>query len=431
MKYIQLILVFVTFSTAISCTKETNKKITNTKDYEAYLVADNSNSLETLTTELNFWKTKLNISPNQYPYNLKIASANARLFKMTGNINELKLAEKNILEANERINYSNAGYLRTLARNYISQHRFKEALILIKKAELNGQNLKETQYMMIDLYLELGNYPKVEEYLSKVKNFKSFDYLIRLSKYNDHIGNLEKAIACLEASLKIAKQNNNSYLMEWNYTNLGDYYGHAGRIKDSYNCYLKALELNANDSYAKKGIAWIVYSYERNPKEALRILENVTKNNVTPDYNLIKAEIADFMGNNLEKQNYISKYIERVSDENYGVMYQKYDVLVYAKEAKKTEKALKIAKQEVLVRATSQSYDLLAWSYFKNGDTKKALEISQKYVIDKTFEPHALLHAAYILKANGKLKDANMLKNQLLNNIYELGPILEKEIRNI
>lgn len=431
MKYFQLILLFVTFSIVTSCNTQKDKKITNTKDYEAYLKSEQKTSLETLKADHNFWEYKLNVNPNQYPYNAKLASANTSIFKLTGNIEALKNAEENLLNANEKTNYSNAGYLRSLARNYISQHRFKEALDLLKKAEINGEKLQQTQLMLVDVYLELGNLPKTEKYLSKVKNFKSFDYLIRVSKYNDHIGNLDKAIAYLEASLEIAKAANNQSLLQWNYTNLADYYGHAGRIKDSYNAYLKSLELNPNDTYAKKGIAWIVYSYERNPKEALRILNTIIRENATPDYHLLKAEILEFMGNFAEKEKQIKQYIAKVNDEDYGAMYHKYNVLLFADDAITKTKALEIAKEEVSDRPTAQSYDLLAWSLYKNGQDQQALEISKKYVINKTFEPEALLHTAYILKANGKVEEANSIKKELLGVVYELGPLAEKQIKNI
>ena len=431
MKYFQLFLLFVTFSIATSCKTSTNKQITNTKDYNEFLISSENTSLENIQKDFNFWKQKLEKTPNQYPYYVKLASANNAIFKLTGEIESLKEAEHNLVLANEKTSYNNAGYLRSLSRNYISQHRFKEALELLKKAEINGQDLQQTQFMLIDVNLELGNLEETEKYLSKVKNFKSFDYLLRISKYNDHIGNLNKAIEYLEASLEIAKSSNNKTLIQWNYTNLSDYYGHAGRIKDSYNSYIKALKLNANDSYAKKGIAWIVYSYERNPQEALRILETVTKENKAPDYHLLKAEILEFMGNLEEKEKEIKKYLVKVSDKNYGVMYHKYDVLLYADDATKSSKALEIAAQEVSERPTAQSYDLLAWSYLKNGQKEKALEISKKHVINKTFEPEALLHTAYILKANGRIEDAIKLKEDLIESIYELGPLTESEIKNI
>ncbi len=431
MKYIQLILVFVTFSIAISCNTKQTKQITDSKEYQAYLFNNENKNLNRAEEELNFWSNKLHSTPNQYPYYSKMASANTQIFKLTGNIDKLKEAEGNLEEANQRTNFNNAGYLRSLARNYISQHRFKEALELLLKAEANGEKLKKTHLMLIDVHLELGNINQVEKYLSEVKNFKDFDYLIRLSKYNDHLGNLDNAIKYLEDALEIVKASNNKDLLQWNYTNLADYYGHAGRIKDSYNAYLKALAINPNNSYAKKGIAWIVYSYERNPKEALRILDAVSKENTSPDYFLLKSEIADFMGNFVEKESLEQKYLNSISNESYGAMYAKYNVLLFADKTDKIEQAIEVAKQEVEERPTTQSYDLLAWSYYKNAQTKKALDVSEKYVIDKTFEPEALLHSAYILKANGKLKEANSLKQELLGAIYELGPLSENDIKNI
>lgn len=431
MKNIQLFFLFVTFAITISCNKQETKQITNANEYQAYLEIDQNKALQIANEELNFWENKLAKTPNQYPYNLKMASANSQIFQLTGDINQLKEAEKNILAANEKTNFNNAGYLRSLAKNYISQHRFKEALEVLTKAEYNGEKLQQTQYILIDVHLELGNLEEVEKYLSKIKNFKDFDYLIRVSKYNDHIGNLEKAIEHLETALEVAKSTNNESLLQWNYTNLADYYGHAGRIKDSYKGYLKALAINPNNSYAKKGIAWIVYSYERNPKEALRILETVTKENASPDYHLLKAEISAFMGDFAEKEMQTKMYLSKVSNEKYGAMYAKYNVLLFADEPTNSLKALEIAKTEVEARPTAQSYDLLAWSYYKNGNIAEAIQISKNHVIGKTFEPHALLHTAYILKANGNQQEAQKLKTELLGAIYELGPNSEQEIKNI
>jgi tetratricopeptide (TPR) repeat protein len=302
---------------------------------------------------------------------------------------------------------------------------------VLTKAEYIGEKLQQTHLMLIDVHLELGNIKKVEKYLSKVKNFKDFDYLIRLSKYNDHIGNLDNAIKYLEDALVIAKSTKNEKLIQWNYTNLADYYGHAERIEDSYNAFLKALAISPNNSYAKKGIAWIVYSYERNPKEALRILETVTKENAAPDYHLLKSEIADFMGDVLESEKQKNKYLFKVKNRNYGAMYAKYNVLLFADDNTKKIKALEIAKTEVKARPTAQSYDLLAWAYYKNGNSEKAIKIVKEFVIGKTYEPEALLHTAHILKANGNQKEAQEIKKDLLGAIYELGPNSEEEIKSI
>lgn len=431
MKNIQLFFLFVTFSFLISCNKNETKQITNSKEYQAYLQTDENLNLQTAKATYNFWNQKLQSNPNQYPYYSKLANANSQIFQLTGDIYQLKEAEKNLVAANKKTNYNSAGYVRSLAKNYISQHRFKEALALLKKAEILGENLQQTNYMLVDVHLELGNLSQVEYYLSKVKNNSDFDYLIRLSKYNDHIGNLDNAISYLEKALKIAEASKNKDLMQWNYTNLADYYGHAGRIEDSYNSYLKALAINPNNSYAKKGIAWIVYSYERNPTEALRILETVINEKATPETHLLKAEILAFMGKHQEKENQIKIYLSKVADKNYGAMYAKYNVLLFADDKTTVLKALEIANEEVKARPTAQSYDLLAWAYYKKGDVKKAIEITERHVIGKTFEPEALLHAAHILKANGKKSEANEILKDLLNSSFELGPLTENELKNI
>ena len=151
-----IILLLLTVLLTSSC-KDTQNKITQTSDYDIYLSNPENTSLKKIEADYNFWKTKLKNTPNQYPYLAKIASAESKLFAATGNIDYLKKAEENLVKLNTITKYNNAGYLRSLARNYISQHKFKEALDVLEKAKTNGENLKGTQKMLFDVHLELGN----------------------------------------------------------------------------------------------------------------------------------------------------------------------------------------------------------------------------------------------------------------------------------
>jgi hypothetical protein len=72
--------------------------------------------------------------------------------------------------------------------------------------------------------------------------------------------------------------------------NIADY-GHAGDIEKS-RLPLKALKLDPND-VPKKGIAWIVYSFEKIRMKPCNF-NSVTQNHNAPDYYLLKADIADF-----------------------------------------------------------------------------------------------------------------------------------------
>lgn len=406
-----------------------SNKVTNTEDYTSYLTTEMDESA--LLASAQIWTDKLEAAPNQFPFLGKRASAYNQIFSATGNIDYLIKAENDLIKAVKVTNNQNASYLKSLAANYISQHRFKEALELLKLAEAIGDKLYGTKKMLFDVHLELGNYIVAEAYLKQVKNTSDFDYLIRLAKWEDHKGNLDGAIIQMEKATAIAESSNLKGLKQWAFTNLADFYGHAGNIEKSYNYYLKALELDPNDAYAKKGIAWITYSYENNPEEALKILNHISTYYKAPDYDLLKAEIAEYTNNKELKSNALINYKDAVRNEQYGDMYNKYNVMLYVEEMFLPEQAIEIAKQEVENRPTPQSYDLLAWSYFKKGDVEKANTIIETYVEGQTSEPDVLYHIAEIYKAIGKTEKVKELKIELVASLYELGPTMTTKIQQL
>src|SRR5690606_12936821 len=220
-------------------------------------------------------------------------------------------------------------------------------------------------------------------------------------------------------------------IKQWAYTNLADFYGHAGRIHDSYNHYLKALELDPNDAYAKKGIAWIVYSYEKNPDEALRILNSVMKDYFAPDYYLLKSQIYEFKDDMAAKEEQLDVYINAIKNKAYGAMYNQYNVQVYTQDHMNLTDAIAISKIDIENRPTPHSDDLLAWSYFKNGQLKEALSLTRNNVLGRTSEPMALYHSAEILKAAGEIEEVRALKPDLMNSAFEMGPIIAEKVNQL
>lgn len=431
MKTLKTILSFAILSILVSCSTSKEVNIAKELDYNIFLNNTINVSDFLAQKELDFWQNKLNNQPSQYPYLTKIASANTMLFSSKGNISYLIEAENKLLQINIKTNFSNSSSLRALARNYISQHRFKESLELLKKAAINGDNLNSTNKMLFDVYLELGDTEKASKYLSEIEDYSDFDYLIRVSKWHDHQGDLTSAIRFMEKGMKKAEESNNKALKIWSYTNLADFYGHNGQIKESYNLYLKSLALDNNNAYAKKGIAWIVFSHDRNPKEALRILDIISDKHFSPDYFLLKSEIAEFQNDSISKKNNIDLYLSSIKNAQYGVMYNQHLAKLYLEEFNDSEKAFPYIKKEINSRPTPQSYDLLAWYYYKNKEYKKALQIVNDSVLGKTFEPSVQYHIAEIYKANGIEEKAKKIRKELLESSFELGPLMEKKILNI
>ncbi|MFT5752950.1 MAG: tetratricopeptide (TPR) repeat protein [Flavobacterium sp.] len=428
---IKLILLLVIPMVFYNCTSKKSNQVTNKEDYKAYLEVNDNKILQDINKEIEFWQTKYNAAPNQSSYLITLASQYSQLFEIKGKIGDLYKAEKLLLEANKKFVEQNAGIHRAIARNYISQHRFKEALSHLEKAQKLGENKMGTNKMLFDVYMELGSYDLAKEKLTAIQMTDDFDYLIRLAKWNDHKGDLDTAISCMEKALKIAEDENNKGLKLWVYSNIGDFYGHAGRIEDSYKYYLKTLEVDNHNTYALKGIAWISFSHERNPEQALEIINTIESKHLVPDLYLLKAEIAAFQNNKAEEEKEIKTYTEILALNDYGDMYNKYNVLLMAENPDQVDAAIKIAKKEIKNRPTPESYDLLAWSFFKIGEKEKALEVIQKYTIGKSFEPNILYHNAEILKANNQTDEIAPMKKELLASIYELGPSLESKIKNL
>ncbi|QLG47175.1 hypothetical protein HYG79_01105 [Costertonia aggregata] len=409
-----------------SCEQEFKKKVTDKKDYDKFL---DTEPIQTTSKNFELWNSKIRQDSMQLTSFGVVAGEYHRYFEGSGDIAYLKMAEQALKRAVDIAAIGRSGYYRALARNYISQHRFKEALEWANAARAIGSGKKGSQNLLFDVHMELGNYTKAQKYLDSTKNMSDFDYLIRLAKWNDHKGDLDTTIKLMEKATKIAENSKNESLLLWSYTNLGDYYGHAGRINDSYRHYLKALGLDAKNGYAKKGIAWIVFSHEKNPIEALRIMNAVTKTHKTPDYYLLKSEIAAYMNNDTERLFNLDMYYKLVDDARYGSMYNMYNISLLLDDTRLYTKALELSRKEVNNRSTPEAYSYLAYSYFKNGNIKDAKKIVDEHIAGQTFEPGILLQIAQIYKASGEKSKVQEIKKELQGAVYELGPSSKEIIR--
>lgn len=413
-----------------SCASDTQKiKVTKLEQYEKFLSNDSQNTYKNAMVERDFWSNKLSADTTGVGSLGALAGAYATLFQTTGDATFLYSAESLYKKGILNSAHNKDAFQRGLAHNYISQHRFKEAKEVLEESYEGNSNKKATELMLFDVYMEVGEYDKASEMLEKSKNLSDYNYLIRLAKWNDYKGDLDAAIHFIEKARDIADTRKSSPLQLWTYTNLGDYYGHAGRIQDAYWQYIKALNIQPDNAYAKKGIAWIAYSGEHDTAAALQILDSISEHHKIPDYHLLRAEIAEFNNDNAGSTAETNKFLDAVAKGNYGAMYNAYLIEVYANTNPK--KALELAQQEVSNRATPETYHLLALAQLKNGLNEDALKTIERFVSGKTSEPMALYHSALVYKANGLLEEVTPLKQELLEAEFEVGPVLFRKIETL
>jgi hypothetical protein len=414
----------------LGCNGQGDKDVTfatNPEDYTSFLQADPIKSYAAALEEKEFWSKRLGSDSTGVGDLGPLAGAYSKLFETSGAIQHLKDAEqvykKAITVAAIKIQ---DGYKRALAKNYITQHRFKDAITLLEESYAGISNKHATELLLFDCYLEVGAYSKALQLLKKIENINQFDYLIRISKWSDHQGDLSAAIGYMEKALTIANSRKNLALQIWTNTNIADYYGHQGDIKASYNHYLKTLALQPDHAYAKKGLAWILYSKEHNITQASVLIDHLLKNHNLPDYYLLKAEMASYQGDSVLSEEYMQQFFTLANNPLYGDMYNTHKIRALVKTD--PYKALQLAQKEVDNRSTPQSYQLLALAQLASNQKQEALATITNFVVGKTSEPMALLYSAQVYKANGMLDKVTALKTALLPASYELGPEIYKQV---
>lgn len=403
--------------------------IVKATDYEQFLTSDHlAKAQDENTRQIEFWKNKLARDSGNFVYQKKLSSLYASAFKITGDITLLHRSDSLLHHINTWIP-GQVGVLQSMAVNAITRHAFREAEKYINEAcEIGDQKFVST-LIKTDVLLERGGLMQANQLLRDIESKEHFDYLIRAVKLYDQSGDLDKAIQNMERAALVAKASGKPGLVNWSLSNLGDMYGHDGRIEKSYQAYLEALTYNSADLHSLKGIAWIAFSHDKNTKEAARILSFLQSAHPVPDYDLLLADLAAFAGDTEKANQYEQNFISKASQAKYGNMYKSYLCLLNSVDKASNSKAMKMAQQEVMERPHPMSYHLLAWSTFKKGYQNAAVDILNRYVIDQTEEPEALYHTGIIFKESGYKKEARKYLKAALDASFELGPLVTADIK--
>lgn len=405
------------------------KSIVRTSDYDHFmkegLVAEQVNLVN---EELSFWQKDQQRDTGSYVCMLEIASSYLRRFKLTGNTGDLHKGDSLLKRSSAKLADTDPDILFALSQNSITQHQFRDAARYTEAAAKRQGDPFITTLLRFDAGMELGNYSAAFSSLNSLKDKTSFDYLVRKAKMQDHQGDLDGAILSMEEAFEKIKNRKKS-LYCWTLSNLGDMYGHAGRVKESYDAYIKVLQKDNGYIYALKGIAWIAYAHDGNTKESKRILHFLLSQTMAPDHYLTLAEIAEAEGNENLKEQYTRQFLTQVAKPGYGDMYNKYLIQLYTDELQEYDKAMLLAQKEVTNRATPETYDWLAWVHYVKGEKEKAFMYASNYVFKRNYEPDALFHTAVIFAANGKTEQAKNMLKECLESSFEMGPIKTKKVK--
>lgn len=378
-----------------------------------------------LNKDILFWENRIDRSNNHKVAYQKLAGLYTAKYKIEGRIIDLTQAIDFLNKALNLPGLNNAPALRQMARLKIMQHNFCEALDLAIWADEIGSEKRQTQFLLFDLYNEIGDEKSAEYYLNLIANKKDFDYYIRLSKWADGMGELNDAINFLLKAKSYLSPNDFERL-NWVYSNLGDYYGHDKNIEASYESYKIALQYDKSDWYSMKGISWIAFSHTKDLNKALEIIDVVNEFNQNVALDYLRYQILD-MQNASDKEVIRNSILGEVQKLEYGQMYNDLLADLYISEDSRYEELLSLAKHEVSERPVAESYALLGLAYIKNSDFNEAYKIYKQYVKGQTFEPKVYYRLSELVSHFPDLaKEFNLI---IGDATYELGPFKMKQLQ--
>lgn len=409
-----------------------NKPIVSESDYAEYLVEGApafANHLRQNRDRIDFWERKLSGEPHSGLYKLKLASILTERFKMTGEITHLQRSDTLLQSALRGPLLKKAPVYHTLSTNAVTRHDFQAALQYADLALHTNEAPSVSKLLKFDALMELGRSEEAAVTLTSIANQSSFDYLIRRAKLQDHQGDLPQAILIMETAADWCKRVDNRPLLCWTLSNLGDMYGHAGKVQKSYETYRKVLAIDPAYHYVLKGIAWIAYAHDKDISQANRLAHYLLKKQHGPDLYLFLAETAEYEGRTLLGEQYRQKFIRQASQPAYGQMYHKYLAEIKLEDPHTFQEAKPYVDMEIRNRPTAQSYALLAQYYHRAGQTDKSLDILRQKVVEKTYEPDVLMQAGLIYKAAGSNEKARKYLSEAARAGLELGPMASREIK--
>jgi len=405
------------------------ERLADPADYHVYLhkkfVATKEHAIR---KEIGFWSKRLEKDTGNYLDQHRLGLSYLELFRLKGNTMHLTTGDSLLRSSAAKLDFKNPELLFSLSQASIARHEFRRAHSDIELAEKAGADPYTLSLLKFDAAMELGLYREARRLLTAVKNETDFNYLVRKSKWEDHLGRSDQAITCMEQATNVMRERDlNLYC--WALSNLADMYGHAGRIEEAYKTYLLVLKMDPANLHCLKGIAWITWSNDGDPGSARSIIDFILSQKNDPELYLMLSDIAESKKDPAQKAKWLNAFLEKAEAPGTGRMYNKYLVQVHAGELNQAGKALDLAREELKNRLTPETYDGLSWALYKNGQYEQAYQVTKGSVYKYTFEPDALFHSALIFSAVGETEKAKNLLNACLESSFELGPLTTNQIR--
>ncbi len=353
---------------------------------------------------LQFWADKTKADSKDPFSRAQLAHYYLESYRETGDDGDIARAEQAALAS---INLRPTdGALIQLARVYLNQHRFAEAL---KMAKLAATINPDGYRLAADIQYELGDYVAAEKDVKRSPpegdDPAFYALLARFSELKSdsksQLDLMTKATKQADANLDASPQS-----IAWFHERRGRALWMAGQTDEAAREYERALRVFPPDYRSMAAMARLEAA-RGNPEDAIEWGEKATAIVPAPDTLALLGDAYLALG---QKDKAATQFalVEKIGELSsaQGVLYDRQRALYYADHNLKPAQAVKLARGELKVRRDIYAYDTLAWTLFKAGQLDEAAANMKRALKWNTRDASLWFHSGMIAAARGQKDEA-------------------------
>jgi tetratricopeptide (TPR) repeat protein len=309
------------------------------------------------------------------------------------------------------------------------EHRFEDALTWAQKALAVGSGDPSPWAIAGDALADMGDYKGASEAYSRLKSpYGSEDEKLAFSYQQDSrmsflrfvAGDTQGAIQLMGTAVRTAMETHMpAENIAWSQYQLGEELFLAGETNAAEKAYLASLDECPDYYRGLAGLAKVRASQGRYV-DAVKLYKGAIAKVPYPEYAAALGDIYHKLGQleDAKKQYDLVEFIGYLSQVNQQI-HNRDLALFYADHDLKLHESLALARKELEVRRDIYTWDVLAWSLFKNGKPQEAAEAISHALEQGTRDPQLFFHAGMIYeKAGDSAKAKSYLQRALEINLH-------------
>jgi tetratricopeptide (TPR) repeat protein len=321
----------------------------------------------------------------------------------------------------------------------MAEHQFKEAYNWSQKALAVGSGDPSPWAIAGDARADMGDYQDAAEAYSRLKlvygsedeqQAISYQHDSRMSYLRLVTGDAQGAIQLMQGAVQTATDMHMpAENIAWSNYQLGEEYFQAGDTKGAEQAYVASLQVYPGYYRSLAGLAK-VRSAQGNYREATALYDKAIAAVPYPEYAAALGDVYRALGESdkAQKEFDLVEFIGHLSEINQQI-HNRDLALFYADHGRKLDQAVVLARRELEVRHDIYTWDVLAWTLFKHGESKEAAEAMSHALSQGTKDALMFFHAGMIYADLGDFPRALEFLHQALTINPRFHPIYAETAR--